>query len=261
MGKMLQKNLVAATAPGHARPSAAEVSQTHTSARRARAAGRGPQDVSAAGERLLASTGRLAKAMSDFAVSASAGAEPPPIAPLREAYASIVKLLPQGTRLQFLGAMRQGIDEVARAVSGDADPAQEERQGVTTADFMAGLRQQEEAYRQHAIATGELLPGSELQRRLKVTPQALSAAVKRKRLFALKGASGKNLYPAFFADAAYDRATLERVSQALGDLPGSTKLHFFTSARESLRGLTPLQALAKGNVDAVLDQAHATREA
>lgn len=240
----------------------ADTPQARTTTPAGRVTSRAPASLStSAAEKLLASTGRLAQAVSKFAVTARAGAEPPSAGEFQEALASIIKLMPKQTRPQVLGAMRQGIDEVVRAESRGTSAAQEERQDVSTADFMAGLRQQEEIQRQHQVERGDLLPGSDMQRRLGITAQALSAAMKRKRIFALKGSSGKYLYPSFFADPAYDRTTLERICQALGDLPGSTKLHFFTSPRLSLGGLTPLQAVAKGKVEAVLDQANALREA
>lgn len=262
MGKAMQKKVEAVPPRARATTPAAKRLLDTKGERRGQVTGRVPASLSGpAGEKLLASTGRLAKVMSDFAVTARAGTEPPSVGEFQKAYASIIKLLPKQTRLQVLGAMRRGIDEVVRAESGETSTPQEGQKGVSTADFMAGLKQQEQTQRQHEVTRGDLLPGSEMQRRLSVTPQALSAALKRKRIFALTGGSGKYLYPSFFADPAYDRATLERISQALGDLPGSTKLHFFTSPRLSLGGLTPLQAVAKGKVEAVLDQANAIREA
>lgn len=215
----------------------------------------------AAAEQLHAGTELLTQAMSNFAANAHAGINASPAGEFQTAYASIVQSLPKQARLTVLSAMREGIDEVVRAESGEPSAQQEERQGVNTADFMVELKRQEQAERQRKIAADELLPGTEMQRRLQISAQALSAAMKRKRIFAIKGAAGKYFYPAFFADSAYDRATLERICQALGDLPGSSKLHFFTSPRHSLGGLSPLQALAKGRIDAVLDQANAFREA
>lgn len=213
-----------------------------------------------AAEQLRIGTQLLIEAMSKLNADARAGDKAPHVGEFREAYASIVRSLPKQTRLTVLGAMREGIDAVVRAESTTSSARQKANRGVSTADFMAGLKRQEQTAQQRDIASGELLPGSEMQRRLQISAQALSAAMKRKRIFAIKGAGGRYHYPAFFADSAYDRSTLERVSQALGDLPGTSKLHFFTSPRHSLEGLNPLQALAKGRVDAVLDQANAFLE-
>lgn len=260
MSKALQTSKIRAKSPpASARTLAAErpVPQTAAKGKRSgRAAGKLP-----AADQLRAGTKLLAQAMSDFAANARSGGDILPSSDFQKACASIVRFLPKQARLTVLGAMREGIDEVVRAEASEPGAEQEVRQGVSTAEFMAALRQQEQAERKREIAAGELLPGTEMQRRLQISAQALSTAMKRKRIFALKGAAGKYHYPAFFADRAYDRGTLERVSQALGDLPGSSKLHFFTSPRHSLGGLSPLQALAKGRVDAVLDQANAFREA
>ena len=97
----------------------------------------------------------------------------------------------------------------------------------------------------------------ELSARLEFSVPALTAAVKAKRMFALKGPNGRNVYPAFFADKSLDRGVLERVSKQLGDLPSASKYFFFTSPRTSFGGKSPLQALAKGQVDAVLAAAQA----
>ena len=107
------------------------------------------------------------------------------------------------------------------------------------------------------IASGELLTSAELSARLAISAAALSAAVKAKRMFFLKGPRGRNVYPAFFADRSLDRNVLERVARQLGDLPAASKYFFFTSPRTSLGGKSPLQALAKGKVDAVLKAAAA----
>ena len=69
------------------------------------------------------------------------------------------------------------------------------------------------------------------------------------------------MYPAFFADARHDRAVLERVSRALGSLPGGAKWEFFTTPRLSLGRKTPLQALARGQVEEVLAAAAAFADA
>ncbi|UVW30730.1 hypothetical protein [Massilia sp. H6] len=261
MGKAMQSSKLKAAAPPARATGAATKGIVQTSAKgehTRRGIRRAPAALSdAAADQLDAGTTLLARAMSHFATTARAGENNPAADEFRKAYASIVHFLPKKTRLEVLGAMRQGIDEVVRAESGKASVAEQQPERVSTADFMATLRHQEQARREREVTTGDLLTGVEMQRRLHISAQALSAAMKRKRIFALKGESGKYLYPAFFADPAYDRTTLERVCQALGDLPGSSKLHFFTSPRYSLRGLSPLEALAKGRVDAVIDQANA----
>lgn len=101
------------------------------------------------------------------------------------------------------------------------------------------------------IANGELISSGELQRALDVKRQAISAAVKAKRLFAIVGPSGENFYPAYYADESLERRKLEQVAKALGSLPGPSKHHFFIS-KSSMLGETPLQALRKGRQAEVL---------
>lgn len=122
---------------------------------------------------------------------------------------------------------------------------------------MARLFQQERAQRHRDIATGKLLPASVLCRRRGMPAQALRAALQQKRLFALRGPVGELVFPAFFADPAYDVRSLERVCRALADLPGASKWDFFTQPRISLGGHSPLHALARGKVAVVTNLAHA----
>jgi hypothetical protein len=149
---------------------------------------------------------------------------------------------------------------------GAALAAAAEREGLEqgadadNAAFLADLRIQEDSLRQRDLAEGRLLNSAAMRERLGVSRQALSAALRAQRIFALSGPSGDYLYPAFFADPGLDRAVLEKVCRALGTLPAGAKWEFFTTPRQSLGRKTPLQALAKGRVDAVLTAAAAFAE-
>lgn len=101
------------------------------------------------------------------------------------------------------------------------------------------------------ISKHEFLSSGELQDALQVKRQALSGAVKAKRLFAIVGPSGENYYPAYYADSTLERRALERVSKVLGALPAPSKHHFFTSKSTMLQE-TPLEALRKGREAEVL---------
>jgi hypothetical protein len=180
-----------------------------------------------------------------------------------DAYASMIQAVPEGIRLDLLRQMRRDLDEVARSefnVDLEDSAANDNDSRVNTADFVANLERQQVKQRESDLASERLLPGTEMRARLGITTQALSAALKARRLFAMQGPSGKYAYPAFFADPTYDRPILEKVCKALGDLPGASKWDFFTSPRISLDGKTPLDALAKGKVEAVLSTANAFRE-
>ncbi len=175
----------------------------------------------------------------------------------QEAYASLLDAVPRDDRPALLAQMRRDLDIVAERELSLASGDDTQAGHVNTRQFMRGLEQQESQQREKDLASHSLLSGPELRVRLAVTPQALSAALKARRLFALRGASGEYVYPAFFADPRHDRHTLEKVSKILGDLPGAAKWDFFTAPRLSLGGKSPLEALAKGKLDAVMAAARA----
>lgn len=177
----------------------------------------------------------------------------------RRMYSSLVQAVPDEFRLKLIEKMREGLGEAERQLRAERLDAGAGKDGgqADTADFVARLQRQEQERREQQIASGELLTSAELSARLAISAAALSAAVKAKRMFFLKGPRGRNVYPAFFADRSLDRNVLERVARQLGDLPAASKYFFFTSPRTSLGGKSPLQALAKGKVDAVLKAAAA----
>ncbi|MGV7209339.1 hypothetical protein ACLB1G_15950 [Oxalobacteraceae bacterium A2-2] len=118
--------------------------------------------------------------------------------------------------------------------------------------FMRKMVMQEKARRVEQEETGQLIAAQELARRLEVSNQAVSKALKAGRLFALDASGGRLLYPAFYADGKMSRRDLEAVTRALGDIPASSKWQFFTNPRASLNGLTPLEALQRGQRQAVM---------
>lgn len=101
-----------------------------------------------------------------------------------------------------------------------------------------------------SIKTQELLDSSNFTKRLNWTRQALSKALRANRVFFLE-ARGDRYFPAFFTDPRHERRHLEAVSRVLGDVPGGGKWLFFTTPKGSLSGLTPIQALDKGQLVAV----------
>lgn len=175
----------------------------------------------------------------------------------QEAYASLLDAVPRDDRPALLAQMRRDLDIVAERELNLASGNDAQTGHVSTRQFMRDLEEQERQQREKDLASHRLLSGPELRARLAVTPQALSAALKARRLFALRGASGEYVYPAFFADPRHDRHTLEKISKTLGDLPGAAKWDFFTAPRLSLGGKSPLEALAKGKLDAVMAAARA----
>ena len=92
---------------------------------------------------------------------------------------------------------------------------------------------------------GQLVTPAALAEGLQFSRQALSKALKARRMFYVD-VQGRRHFPAFFLDPRYERRQLEEVSRALGELPGASKLQFFLTRKASLQGQTPLEALAAG---------------
>lgn len=216
-------------------------------------------------EKLTEGTIKLAQVVLSHAIQISKGGQSGAgeVDDFQAAYASIVRSVPEARRRQLLRYMREGLEEATRTELG-AEPAPATGSGkvapVSTSDFMASLERQETAQRARDANEGLLVPAAQLAARLNMTPQGLHHALKAKRIFTLPGASGEQAYPAFFADPKQDRKMLEKVSKALGDLPGAAKWDFFMSPRLSLGKRTPLEALAKGKFEAVMVAANAFAE-
>lgn len=153
------------------------------------------------------------------------------------------------TRAQREDALGENVlDAAGRPGPTVMSTSQSIRQGN---EAMARAEQNAAATTAARVANHEFISSGQLQRALNVKRQAISGAVKAKRLFAIVGPSGENYYPAYYADPTLDRRTLEKVSKALGSLPAPSKHHFFTS-KSTMLGETPLDALRKGREAEVL---------
>lgn len=126
--------------------------------------------------------------------------------------------------------------------------------------FMDELDAQAMGARERHLREGRLMSAEKFRQALGITRQAVSKAVVQQRLFSLEGPAGKLVFPGFFTEPQYDRRTLERISRVLGDLPGPSKWQFFTTGKASLRGQTPLQAIANGQIANVVMAATGFRE-
>lgn len=109
------------------------------------------------------------------------------------------------------------------------------------------------------LSRGEFVRAAELADALGVTKQAISKALRDKRVFTLE-IDGVRYYPSFYLDGELERRQLESVTKALGDLPGASKLQFFSTPKHSLDGATPLEALAKGKFEQVMKSARGFAE-
>ena len=146
----------------------------------------------------------------------------------------------------------------ARAQAVAPMPAQSPEQ--ESADYVSGMRRDSAAALQRRIDSKELLAPREFQEALGISKQSINEAIKSRRMFALMGPAGEFYYPAFYADAIFDRRSLEKVTKALGVVPAASKYFFFTSKSTYLKAMTPLEALRMGRLDDVLIAAAAFSE-
>lgn len=108
--------------------------------------------------------------------------------------------------------------------------------------------------RRKLVEARELLTSVQLQAALSMSRQAVSFAVREKRFFRVE-VDGQDYFPAFFVHANVDRRVLESIAKELGSLPGWLKWDFFTAPRETLAGMTALEALARGKEELVREVA------
>ena len=169
----------------------------------------------------------------------------------------------QGLPPVSLRGLRAAFDKVSALRKGEEiDTAQKDPAAIPAANqaLIAQLEQQESTTWRDLEGEGQLLRSSDFCKRLQVSRQALCKAVQEYRIFALDGPGGHQLYPAFFTDPAARRRELESVSKALGAIPGPSKWYFFTRPNLTLKGRTPLEAIAQGDIDAALRAAVGHRE-
>ncbi len=112
------------------------------------------------------------------------------------------------------------------------------------AEFMAKMRLGTARALVRRIKSRELVSKDQLIVMLEGKRRWVSEALKAGRLFSLTGPSGVEYFPAFFADDAYDRRSLGKVTQALEGLPDQSKYFFFTRRSTRLKA-TALEALAQ----------------
>jgi hypothetical protein len=148
-----------------------------------------------------------------------------------------------------------GIDNLRNAIFGlqtttsSSGPAALQGTASRGARPMANLSEQ-------VVKKGEAVSPGEFIERMSWSRQALSKALNSNRVFFLSH-QNERYYPAFFFDERYERKHLESVSKELGDTPGVSKWLFFTSPKASLGGVSPLAALERGQLNDVLNSAHA----
>ncbi len=104
---------------------------------------------------------------------------------------------------------------------------------------------------------------SEFLARAGITKEDLSQKLRERRIFSIPEwihkDPGENYYAVFFVDPRYDRSSLEAVSMALRASPDERKYRFFTTSTPTLGNKTPLEVIAGGELERVVNAAKAFR--
>ena len=113
------------------------------------------------------------------------------------------------------------------------------------------------------VNTKRIIIEADFLTRSKLTKEELSQKLRERRLFNIPEwihkDPGEEYYPAFFVDPQYDQSSLEQVSVALRAFPGERKYRFFTTPVPTFENKTPLEILASGEVERVVEIAKAFR--
>jgi len=127
--------------------------------------------------------------------------------------------------------------------------------GQDTTGIMIQAKADALSARRKELENKAIIPSGELTEKLGITRQALNKAVQANRIFCVE-VGGENYYPAFYGDPDLERRQAEKTAKALGNLLGWQKWQFFTTPKASLDGLTPIEALKKGQVERVIKAAY-----
>lgn len=166
------------------------------------------------------------------------------------ANASPATLVEAGTQSR---AKQAKASELAAELADLGDRINEIRSRLTTSEdtlIPGKAREAAQAAMQAMVDRQDLVDPAAFVERRNVTRQALSKALKAHRVFYVE-VQGRRYFPRFFVDPTLERRQVEDVSKALGELPGASKLQFFTTGKGSLAGKTPLEALADGQYSRV----------
>lgn len=118
---------------------------------------------------------------------------------------------------------------------------------------------------ENLIDDGSIIFIEEFLRRTGLSEDAFAQKLKERKIFKMPSRVqfvwAKTYVPAFFADTKLDLSGLERASQALRACNGIEKYRFFTTAVSTLGNRTPLEVIAEGGIELVLDEAKLFRRA
>jgi len=113
------------------------------------------------------------------------------------------------------------------------------------------------------VNTRRIIIESEFLSKARLTKDELSQKLRERRIFSIPEwihkDPGEKYYPAFFVEPLYKQSSVEAVSVALRAYPGERKYRFFTTPLEGFKGKTPLEMLATGELETVIQAAKAYR--
>ncbi len=114
------------------------------------------------------------------------------------------------------------------------------------------------------IEDEQVLIEADFLARAGITSENLSKKLRERRVFNIPEwihrDLGEEYYPAFFVDPQYDASLLETVSMALRASPGARKYRFFITPDPALGSKSPLEVLAAGELEPVVNAARAFRK-
>jgi len=108
--------------------------------------------------------------------------------------------------------------------------------------FFEDFRQRELESLRAKVRTGELLPAEEFRRRLRASSEALRHLIVEGSVFAID-VDGLCYFPSLLVDERYDREKLFSICRIIWPEHPTSRLHYLTSKRANLGGLTPLECL------------------
>jgi hypothetical protein len=118
---------------------------------------------------------------------------------------------------------------------------------------------------ENLIDDGSIIFIDEFLLRTGLSEEVFAQKLKDRKIFKMPSSVqfvwARTYLPAFFADTKFDLSALERVSQALRTCNGIEKYRFFTTAVVALGNQTPLDAIAAGGIERVLDEVKLFRRA
>ena len=118
---------------------------------------------------------------------------------------------------------------------------------------------------ENLIDDGSIIFIDEFLRRTGLSDDVFAQKLKDRKIFKMPSRVqfvwAKTYVPAFFADTKFDLCALERSTQALRACNGIEKYRFFTTAVSTLGNQTPLEVIAAGGIELVLDEAKLFRRA